>query len=148
MDNGIRAKECALPMKAKENFEIKKSSLYLIGIIILIISAIYFISGTDGSSITGNAVAGNPSGEVQNIVIGVKNFNYYPNTIKVKVNKPVSISLDKTVSGCLRDFTIRDFGIRKYLKSLGDKVVFTPTKKGTFRFACSMGMGTGTLIVE
>ena len=104
MDNGIRAKECALPMKAKENFEIKKSSLYLIGIIILIISAIYFISGTDGSSITGNAVANDFRGEMQNIVIGMKNFNYYPNTIKVKAGKPVSISLDKTVSGCLRGF--------------------------------------------
>ena len=146
MDNGIWAKECAVSMK--DQLEIKKSSLYLLGIIILIAFAIYFISSTEGNNSTGNAVVGNIFGDVQNVVISMKNFNYYPNTIKVKVNKPVSISLDKTVSGCLRDFTIRDFGVRKYLKNPSDTVVFTPTKKGTFRFACSMGMGTGILIVE
>ena len=123
------------------------------GIIILISFFGYFILGSsdDGviaGSITGNIVAVNSNKGVQKVVLGLKDFNYYPNTIKVKAGKPVSISVDESVSGCLRDFTIRDFGIRKYLKSLGDKVVFTPTKKGTFRFACSMGMGTGTLIVE
>jgi len=132
----------------KDQFEIKKSNLYLIGIIVLIISGIYFISNTKGNSVTGNVVANNVNGEMQNVVIGMKDFNYYPNTIKVKANKPVSISLDKSVYGCFRSFTIRDFGISKYLKTPNDNVVFTPTKKGTFRFACSMGMGTGTLIVE
>ena len=34
------------------------------------------------------------------------------------------------------------------LQTPTDYVEFTPTKKGTFGFACSMGMGTGTLIVE
>ena len=132
----------------KDQIEIKKSSLYLVGIVILIVLGIYFISNTGGNSITGNAVANNVNGDAQNIVIGMKNFNYYPNTIKVKANQPVSISLDKSVYGCLRDFTIREFGVRKYLRTPEDTVVFTPTKKGTFGFACSMGMGTGTLIVE
>ena len=132
----------------KDQIEIKKSSLYLVGIIILIVLGIYFISNTGGNSITGNAVANNVNGDAQNIVIGMKNFNYYPNTIKVKANQPVSISLDKSVYGCLRDFTIREFGVRKYLRTPEDTIVFTPTKKGTFGFACSMGMGTGTLIVE
>jgi len=132
----------------KDQIEIKKSSLYLVGIVILIVLGIYFISNTGGNSIIGNAVANNVNGDAQNIVIGMKNFNYYPNTIKVKANQPVSISLDKSVYGCLRDFTIREFGVRKYLRTPEDTVVFTPTKKGTFGFACSMGMGTGTLIVE
>ena len=132
----------------KDQFEIKKSNLYLIGIIVLIIFGIYFISDTKGDSVTGNAVVNNVNAEVQKVIIGMKDFNYYPNTIKVKANKPVSISLDKSVYGCFRSFTIRDFGITKYLKTPSDTIVFTPTKKGTFRFACSMGMGTGTLIVE
>ena len=132
----------------KDQLEIKKSNLYLIGIIVLIIFGIYFISDTKGDSVTGNAVVNNVNAEVQKVIIGMKDFNYYPNTIKVKANKPVSISLDKSVYGCFRSFTIRDFGITKYLKTPSDTVVFTPTKKGTFRFACSMGMGTGTLIVE
>ena len=132
----------------KDQLEIKKSSLYLIGIIILIAFAIYFISDTKENSVTGNVVADNFNGDVQNVVVGMKNFNYYPNTIKVKVDKPVSIILDKSVYGCLRDFTIREFGVRKYLKNPSDTVVFTPTKKGTFRFSWSMGMGKGTLIGE
>ena len=150
MDNGIWAEERAVQMKAKENIEIKKSSLYYIaGIIFLIILGGYFILGSDDvNSITGNVAAIGSNKEMQKIVIGLKNYNYYPNTIKVKAEKPVSISLDKTVSGCLRDFTIRDLGIRKYLRTPSDTIVFTPTKPGIYRFACSMGMGTGTLIVE
>lgn len=82
------------------------------------------------------------------IVLGMKNFNYYPNTIKIKANIPVEISLDNTVQGCYRDFTIRALGIEKYLRTPQDTLTFTPTKSGTFTFACSMNMGTGKLIVE
>ena len=149
MDYGVWTKELIVQMKAKENIEIKKSSIYLIGIVILITFGGYFILGSskDGS-ITGNIVAVNPNKEMQKVVIGLKNFNYYPNTIKVKAGKPISISLDQSVSGCLRDFTIRDLGIRKYLRTPSDTVEFTPTKPGVYRFSCIMGMGTGTLIVE
>ena len=41
-----------------------------------------------------------------------------------------------------------ELGISKYLGTPNDYIEFTPTEKGTFRFACSMGMGTGTLVVE
>ena len=150
MDNGIWAKECFVYMKEKENIEIKKSSLlYFVGIIILIIFGGYFILREDDSnSITGKVIAAGSNKEAQKIVLSLKDFNYYPNTVKVKAGKPVSISLDQGVSGCLRDFTIRDLGIREYLRTPSDTVDFTPTKPGTYRFACSMGMGTGTLIVE
>ena len=121
----------------------------MVGIIILISFFGYFILGSsDDSSIIGSVIAVDSNKEAQKVVLGLKDFNYYPNTIKVKANKPVSISLDKSVSGCLRDFTIRDFGIRKYLRTPSDAVEFTPTKPGVYRFSCSMGMGTGTLIVE
>jgi len=106
-----------------------------------------FLIKNPGSS--ANAISGNSgSGEIQKIILSMKNYNYYPNTVKVNVNQPVRIYLDKSVVGCYRSFTIRDFGIAKYLPTENDYVEFTPNKKGTFRFACSMGMGTGTLIVE
>ena len=96
-----------------------------------------------------NIISGdNANGQMQKIVLGIKNYNYYPNTIKVKAGEPVRIYLDNSVVGCYRSFTIREFGIAKYLKTPNDYIEFTPNKKGTFRFACSMGMGTGTLIVE
>lgn len=125
---------------------IKKTTLYLALILILIVAAGFFLVGKDNS--IGNTTGNTGSGEIQKVVIGMKNLNYYPNTITVKANQQVRISLDSTVTGCLRSFTIRDFGIAKYLRTPNDYVEFTPTKKGTFRFSCSMGMGTGTLIVE
>lgn len=126
--------------------KIKKSTLYLMGIILLIVIGGYFIMGR--SSLTGNAIQDNTNGNVQKVVLGIKDYNYYPNTVTVKEGKPVRIYLDSSVTGCLRSFTIKDFGVAKNLPTPNDYVEFTPNKKGTFRFACSMGMGTGTLIVE
>ena len=60
----------------------------------------------------------------------------------------MSISLDSSVTGCLRSFTIKDLGVSKYAKTPSETIDFTPTKKGTFTFACVMGMGYGKLIVE
>ena len=127
--------------------KIKKTALYFVLTIILIIGAGYFLLGKE--SLNQNEIPNDfGGGDFQKVVLGVKNLNYYPNTITVQYGKPVRIYLDSSVSGCLRSFAIRDFGVTKYLKTPSDYVEFTPNKKGTFRFACSMGMGTGTLIVE
>ena len=50
--------------------------------------------------------------------------------------------------GCLRAFRIPNLGISKVFNSNDNVLEFTPTSKGTFGFTCSMGMGTGTLIVK
>ena len=127
--------------------KIKKTFLYFALTIILIIGAGYFLLGKE--SLNQNEIPNDfGGGDFQKVVLGVKNLNYYPNTITVQYGKPVRIYLDSSVSGCLRSFTILDFGVTKYLKTPSDYVEFTPTKKGSFRFACSMGMGTGTLVVE
>ena len=127
--------------------KIKKTTLYFALVVILIIGAGYFLLNEDNVE-TSNVPLNNDDGDFQKVVIGVENLNYYPNTITVQSGIPVRIYLDESVSGCLRSFTIRDFGVAKYLKAPNDYVEFTPNKKGSFRFACSMGMGTGTLIVE
>ncbi|HIH52208.1 cupredoxin domain-containing protein [Candidatus Pacearchaeota archaeon] len=123
------------------------NKLMLFTLIILIIAGGWFFIG---SSWTVNANVSNDGSteNVQKVTLSMKNYNYYPNTVTVKVGQPVRIYLDSSVSGCYRSFTIRDFGIAKYLQNPTDYVEFTPNKKGSFRFACSMGMGTGTLVVE
>ncbi|MEK6842395.1 MAG: cupredoxin domain-containing protein [Nanoarchaeota archaeon] len=126
--------------------KIKKTTLYFALVLILIVTAGYFLLGKNEIS-SSNQIPNTENGDVQKIVLGVKNLNYYPNTITVESGKPVRIYLDETVSGCLRSFAIREFGISKYLKTPQDSLVFTPTKKGTFGFSCSMGMGRGTLVV-
>ena len=74
--------------------------------------------------------------------------NYNPNTIKVKAGVPVEITLDSSVRGCYRSFSIPKLGVSKRSSNPSDTIKFTPNQKGTFRYQCSMGMGTGTIIVE
>jgi len=123
---------------------IRKSTLYIIGIVILIALGIYFVSNNSAISNTSSTIGG---GAVQEITLSFKNGNYYPNTVNVEVNKTVRIYLDASVRGCYRSFTIRSFGVAKNLKTPSDYVEFIPDKEGTFGFACSMGMGTGKLVV-
>ena len=85
---------------------------------------------------------------IQRITLSEKANNYYPHQIQVKAGQPVSISLDSSVVGCLRSFTIKELGVAKLAATPQDTIDFTPTQKGTYKFACSMGMGSGTLIVD
>lgn len=126
---------------------IKKSVLYTLLVLVLIVLGGFFFFKSDGIGASGEVINGETS-DVQNVVLGIKNYNYYPNTITVKAGMPVRISLDNSVVGCYRSFTIRELGIAKNLPTPNDYVEFVPQKKGTYRFACSMGMGTGTLVVE
>ena len=123
----------------------KNTTLLIIaGIVILVIGGFIFLNSSKTPA-TGNATA---DGNTQKIVLSYKNGNYYPNTITVKSGEKVSISLDNSIQGCLRSFTIPAFGVSKYLPNPADSVEFTPDKAGTYKFQCSMGMGTGTLVVN
>ena len=128
--------------------KIRKSTLYIAGIILLILAGSFFMLKNKDIGVGENIINKNSDSNVQKLIIGMKNYNYYPNNVKVKAGIPVSISLDESVFGCFRDFTIREFGIRKYLRTAKDTVDFIPTKPGKYTFACGMGMGVGTLIVE
>ena len=131
--------------------EIKKSTLYFgFILLILVVAGFLFIKGGNSAgneNVLSEGSQAIPEG-TQRLVIGEKNLNYYPDMIKVKANQPVSISLDSSVQGCLRSFTIRDLGVAKYVKTQEETIDFTPNKKGTFTFTCSMGMGYGKIIVE
>lgn len=131
---------------AEDNMEIKKNTLYIIGILIVVAIGAFVVMSQKGNS--GSVVTEGGEGETQNVVLSFRNYNYYPQEVRVKAGQPVSISLDSSVVGCFRDFTIRDFGVHEYLATPSDSVTFTPTKPGRYTFACSMGMGTGTLVVE
>ena len=125
-----------------------KNTFYLISIFILIVLMGFILLKGSAAQENTNVPSNVLPGEVQKVTLETKSYNYYPNTIKVQSGKPVSITLDESVGGCLRAFTIKDLGVSKYSRSPSETVDFTPTKKGTFRFSCSMGMGYGTIIVE
>lgn len=115
-------------------------------LLFLTVGAIFFFGQTATSA--SNAISPDTPGNVQKIVLGIKNNNYYPNTITVKAGEPVSLTLDSSVQGCLRSFNIDDLNVHALSRNPAQTIDFTPTKKGTFRFACSMNMGYGTIIVE
>jgi len=129
----------------------KSTTIAVIFVLAIIAVGAFFFAKTgvlSGSVINADNGNSNTNGETQKVVISYKNYNYYPQEIRVKAGIPVSISLDNSVVGCFRYFTIRDLGLSKNLATPSDTLTFTPTKKGTYRFACGMGMGYGTLIVE
>lgn len=125
--------------------------LAIMGIVILAVGVfIYFNSNVAQADINvnGNSNTDTNNENAQKITLGIKNYNYYPDTITIKVDKPVEITLDNSVVGCYRSFVVPEFRVNGYSANPSQKITFTPTKTGTFRFQCSMGMGRGTLIVE
>ena len=123
----------------------KYATLLLVVAIIIVFFLKYESNGSNSDS--GNS-GGSSDSNAQKVVISYKNYNYYPNTIRVKVNVPVSITLDKSVQGCFREFVIPDFKIDKFSSGPSETIDFTPDKTGAFKFRCGMGMGTGIMIVE
>ncbi|MDP1695758.1 MAG: cupredoxin domain-containing protein [archaeon] len=122
-----------------------KNTTSLVVIALIVFIGGYVVYSNLGSNNSGSDIN---SEEVQKITLGMKNYNYYPNTIRVKAGIPVELTLDSSVRGCYRAFTIRQLGISQISSSPSDKIIFTLTEKGTYSFACSMGMGYGTIIVE
>ena len=89
------------------------------------------------------------NGEEQVVDLTVKDYNYFPQIINLKYNVPAKIIVDTNkVKGCMQSIVIPDFKIRKFVTSKDNVISFTPDKKGTFSFSCSMGMGFGKVVVS
>ncbi len=85
---------------------------------------------------------------VQQATLSWGTLNYAPEIIKVEVGIPVRITGDmKRLTGCYRSFNIFPLGISKRFDEKSAAIEFTPIKVGSFPFGCSMGMGSGTLVV-
>ena len=123
-------------MEEATSVTIKKNSLwkYSAFIVLIVLAVGMFVfgnasGGTADNGATGKVVNGDNT-DTQKITLSTKNYNYYPNTITVKAGKPVSITLDSSVRGCLRSFAINDLGVRAYSQSPSQTIDFTPTQKG------------------
>ncbi|HLC72148.1 MAG TPA: cupredoxin domain-containing protein [Candidatus Nanoarchaeia archaeon] len=118
------------------------TALLLIGLLV-VVGAVFMLRTPSSSE----DFAAPLNGDFQKVTLSEKNSNYFPQKITVKAGLPVELTLDSSVTGCFRSFTVRDLGVAKYARTPAEKITFVPTKKGTFPFSCSMGMGTGTLEV-
>lgn len=86
---------------------------------------------------------------IQKVTINISSTGYAPRTFKVKADTPVELTLkSKNAFSCASSFTFRAFGIADFLQPTDTKThTFTPTKKGLYTYACSMGMYSGTMEV-
>jgi hypothetical protein len=93
---------------------------------------------------TKNTESTSNGGDVQEATLSFDSKGYVvtPNTLQKGVPVKMTVNLD-TVTGCMRDIVIKDFGVRKYVTAKDNIIEFTPNKEGTFLIACSMNMGRG-----
>ncbi len=86
---------------------------------------------------------------VQEAILSWGRFNYAPEIIKLKLGVPAKIIADtKRLTGCYRVMKVPELNLEKHFSEKDNVLEFTPAKSGTFPFACAMGMGRGTLVVE
>jgi plastocyanin domain-containing protein len=124
-----------------------KNTFILIGIgIIIVVAAIFLLSGAGSVNPTGNAIGS--KGDAQIVKLSVVNGQYIMNPSEVKKGIPVRIEADiSKMPGCSKSIVIPAFNVRKTVTSDDNIIEFTPDKAGVFNIACSMNMYRGTFQV-
>ncbi len=135
-----------------------------VGLLLIIIAAVNIFVGnlaigasTEPTAKTNSGTAAQPlagtlaptNNGVQEVAITMNRGQYQPDPIRVKVGVPVRFTVDlNSVNGCYRSIIIPDLGVSGRASASNNIIEFTPTKVGTFRMTCSMGMAEGTIVVE
>jgi hypothetical protein len=118
-------------------------------IVFLVVGAGIFLikdSNNKGNSVLNDAQE--VQGQIQKVVLSQNGYNYKDAT--VEAGRPIEISADSSVTGCLRSVAFNLEGKRytKYLQTPEDTLELPALSKGTYTYSCSMGMGYGKLIVK
>ncbi|HEX9642869.1 MAG TPA: cupredoxin domain-containing protein [Acidimicrobiia bacterium] len=89
------------------------------------------------------------SGGVQEASIVVKG-GYTPDTIRVQAGRPVRLVFNRQETDpCSERVVLDAFGLSAELPEGADVALeFTPTRAGSYEFACQMGMLRGKVIVS
>ena len=102
---------------------------------------------------TGAAVEGSksqPKKAPNEVQITVTSEGFQPAEIKTKAGEPLRLVITrKTDRTCAKEVVIKDLGVNKPLP-LNEAVAIeiTPKKNGQLRYACSMDMIAGVIVVE
>ena len=127
----------------------KNTTALFIVILILVIGGFVIVNGKNGT--TSNVVSNGGQviqGQMQQVILSQNGFSYKDAT--AIAGKPIIISADSSVGGCLRSVAFNLDGKRysKYLRTPEDTLELPALSKGTYSFSCSMGMGYGKLVVQ
>jgi plastocyanin domain-containing protein len=117
--------------------------------IISVIGALVITFCASATLAKGNDKAGK-SAAVQVIEMSVTGEGFVPAQVKVKAGQPVKLMITRKTDGtCAKEIVIKDFGINQPLPlNKTVEVTFTPTRTGSFRYACAMDMVAGAIMVE
>jgi plastocyanin domain-containing protein len=102
---------------------------------------------------TGDAVAGSksqPKKAAKEVQLSVTSDGFQPAEIKTKAGQPLRLVITRTTDRtCAKEVVIKDLGVSKPLP-LNEPVAveITPKKNGQLRYACSMDMIAGVIVVE
>ena len=78
----------------------------------------------------------------------VNRYGWSPNSFVLKKGVPAKWNINvKELTGCNNEIIARDYGIDIKLKKGMNTVEFIPTKTGTVRWSCWMGMIPGSFVV-
>jgi len=131
----------------EEGIEFKKSTMIYGAIGLVAVIAIAFFAFGGGLNTTGFAVDSNTTAtnEVPKVLmVGLNKAGF--NTLTVEAGKPVTLKNDGTLSGCGLYPNQPEIGMNANFAN-SNEYTFTPTKKGTFIYTCSMGVFKGTINV-
>lgn len=139
MVNDLGTSEFVVPMR------IKKNSLYLAGVILVVLVGAVFLFSNSGRAAISN---GATNQETQIVKLSVVGGNYVLEPSEFKKGVPVKIEADiSKMPGCSKSIVIPSFGISKTVSSGDNIIAFTPNEAGTFNIACSMNMYRGSFTV-
>jgi sulfite exporter TauE/SafE/copper chaperone CopZ len=84
----------------------------------------------------------------QEVHMEVNRYGWTPNSFVLKKGVPVKWLINvKELTGCNNEIIVPSYGIEKKLTKGINTVEFTPTKTGTIRWSCWMGMIPGSFVV-
>ena len=86
----------------------------------------------------------------QRVAVEVTQDGFVPKEIPAKAGEPITLVVTrKTEMTCAKQIVFADLGVEKDLPlNHAVEVTVTPTTKGNIRFACSMDMVAGALVVQ
>jgi len=130
----------------------KKNTLFVSMIFVILLVAGFFLMGSNLSSgVSGaviNTVAGTASGDIQVVKMRVEGSQYVFEPSSVRKGTVVRLEADiSKMPGCSKSVISSELNIKKNFNSIDNTIEFTPNKAGTFYIACSMNMYKGTLTV-
>jgi plastocyanin domain-containing protein len=89
-----------------------------------------------------------PFGDAQKLTVTVDN-GFSPATLEVKAGQPVEITFDTKKRSCATEVIFDELGIKEPLNDGKASVVkFTPSKAGTYAYACPMKMMKGEIVAK